>query len=119
LLLSWNRSVPAIAAVPANAGRFYVARGLDDAGALISGEALAALATPETFVLATEATPALLAASQGFAGVWTPDAMADASWDAPAIVKHALASGRGAERPVYLQLSAAEEKASSTRNPQA
>lgn len=97
----------AIAVVPANAGRFYVARRLDDAGALIPGEALAALADSQTVVLAPEATDALRAATKSFAGIWTPDA----SWGAVAIARHALASSRGAERPVYLQLSAAEEKA--------
>jgi tRNA threonylcarbamoyl adenosine modification protein YeaZ len=107
LFLSWKGAGPAIAAVPANAGRFYVARGLDDAGALIPGEALAALADSTTTVLAPEATDALRAATTGFAGIRTPDA----SWDAVAIARHALASGRDVERPVYLQLSAAEEKA--------
>jgi tRNA threonylcarbamoyl adenosine modification protein YeaZ len=108
LFLSWRGEGATIAAVPANAGRFYVARALGDAGALIPGEALAALADPETVVIAPEATDALLLATRGFAGVWKPEA----SWDAVAIARHALASGRAADRPVYLQLSAAEEKAS-------
>ncbi len=107
LFASWNGSGTPLAVVPANAGRFYVARGADDAGALIPGEALAALAGPGITVLAPEATPTLLAAARGFAGVWTPEG----AWDAVAIARRARASGRGAERPVYLQLSAAEEKA--------
>ncbi len=113
LFASWKGEGDALAVVPANAGRFYVARGVDDAGALIPGEALTALARPGTFVLAPEATPGLLAASRGFAGVWTPNGTPEGSWDAVAIARRALATGRGAERPVYLQLSAAEEKASS------
>jgi tRNA threonylcarbamoyl adenosine modification protein YeaZ len=110
LFLSWHsgRTRPAIAAVPANAGRFYVARAIDDTGALISAEALSALADSETVVIAPETTDALLFATLGFGGVWNPQA----TWDAVAIAQHALASGRGADRPVYLQLSAAEEKAS-------
>src|SRR5690606_30961077 len=96
----------ALAAVPANAGRFYLAEGLDDAGALRTGADLAARAEAGVTVIAPEVTPALHAAAEGFSGIWTPG---DA-WDAIAIARQARARGRGADKPVYLQLSAAEEK---------
>lgn len=95
-----------LAAIPANAGRFYVAEDLKDPGALISGESLSARATQSTMIVSPEITPALQAAAEGFGGVWSPGV----SWDAVAIARHARASGRGLARPMYLQLSAAEEK---------
>jgi tRNA threonylcarbamoyladenosine biosynthesis protein TsaB len=100
----------ALAAIPANAGRFYVSRGLEDPGALIAGEELAALADSSLMVLAPEHTQALAANTTGFAGTWIPESGAGKAWDAVAIARHARAAGRGAERPLYLQLSAAEEK---------
>lgn len=96
----------AITVVPANAGRFYVSRGPQDTGALIAGEELAALADAGTTVLAPESTPALRERCAGFAAIWTPGD----GWDAVAMARQARASGRGAQRPMYLQLSAAEEK---------
>jgi tRNA threonylcarbamoyladenosine biosynthesis protein TsaB len=95
-----------IAVIPANAGRFYVSRHPDDEGALIPGEGLSALADSTMTVMAPEVTPGLMALSTGFAGVWTPGE----NWDAVAIARQARLSGRGATRPLYLQLSAAEEK---------
>lgn len=96
----------AVAVVPANAGRFYVSRGLEDSGALIMGEELAALADADRTVVASENTPGLRERCAGFASIWTPGDR----WDAVAMARRARVSGRGAERPVYLQLSAAEEK---------
>jgi len=107
-----------VAVVPANAGRFYVSQFLTDSGALIAGDDLGVPSPPAPLpegegrkpaspVLVTpEVTPALTAKAIGFAGVWTPGE----HWDAVAIARHARASGRGLARPVYLQLSAAEEK---------
>ncbi len=112
LHLSFDRSAGAsgtgdsIAVVPANAGRFYVSRGLEDSGALIAGEDLAALTDAGVTVVAPESTPALLERCAGFASIWTPGE----NWDAVALAQRARASGRDAQRPLYLQLSAAEEK---------
>jgi tRNA threonylcarbamoyl adenosine modification protein YeaZ len=72
----------AVAAIPANAGRFYLARGLDDPGALANAAPDAALLTP-----------------------------AAVAWDYAAIARRALASNRDARKPYYLQASAAEDKA--------
>ena len=83
-----SAKVPAVAAIAANGGRFYLARSLDDAGVLTSAEALSAAAQGGTVL-----TPV--------AGVW----------DFVRIAKHALASKRDAHKPYYLQLSAAEDKA--------
>ncbi|MCD6024774.1 MAG: tsaB [Fibrobacteria bacterium] len=88
LFLSAPEGRAAVAAIAANAGRFYLARGLEDPGVLTSAEALADAA--------------------GNATVLTP---ADASWDYPRIARHALSSKRDARKPYYLQLSAAEDKA--------
>jgi tRNA threonylcarbamoyl adenosine modification protein YeaZ len=123
-----------VAVIPANSGRFYVSHTLTDAGALIAGESLGAYSSPtrlgesgagmrvpspptplpkgegskaSSVVLITpEVTPALTAGSSAFAGVWSPGE----AWDAVAIARHARAQNRGLARPVYLQLSAAEEK---------
>lgn len=107
-----------LAVVPANAGRFYVSRALADPGALMTGDELAALCREARLIAAPEATPALTtlmtrlreSVEAGAAGpaptMWTPGE----HWDACAIARHAVRSGRGLERPVYLQLSAAEEK---------
>lgn len=94
-----------LAVIPATAGRFYVSASLDDAGALVTAEELAARRTGFPVILTPEITPALRAAVGG-ARLETPGA----AWDAVAIARHARASGRGLARPVYLQLSAAEEK---------
>ncbi len=103
-----QRSV--LAVVPANAGRFYVSRALADEGRLATGEELGALCAGPLVIATPEVTPALIARTSARAGgdavVWAP---AD-DWDAAAIARHARASGRGLARPVYLQLSAAEEK---------
>jgi tRNA threonylcarbamoyladenosine biosynthesis protein TsaB len=110
LLLSfpgYSSGKPVVVVIPANAGRFYVARGIGDPGSLIDGAALAAMADPEATLLASEETPALRDLSARFAGLWTPGE----DWDAVAVARHARASGRSVEKPVYLQLSAAEEKA--------
>lgn len=106
---SAGRSV--LAVVPANTGRFYVARSPDDAGALVTGETLAELcAAPGAdalMIVTPELTPALdaLASSASITAATPGDA-----WNAVAIARHARTSGRGLARPVYLQLSAAEEK---------
>lgn len=81
----------AVAAIQANAGRFYLARGLDDPGVLVGAEEHAQAARDHA--------------------VLTP---ADASWDYARIAKHAQASKRDARKPYYLQLSAAEDKAAAT-----
>jgi tRNA threonylcarbamoyladenosine biosynthesis protein TsaB len=100
------RQTGALAAIPANAGRFYVAQDAGDPGALIPGEALSAMADSKVTVIAPEITPALRVAAAGFAEVWSPGE----AWDASAIARHARASTRGVDKPLYLQLSAAEEK---------
>lgn len=101
--------IRALAVIPANAGRLYVSAGMDDPGALVNGSILAARArsfSAAVTVVAPEVTPALREATAGFADVWTPGEL----WNAVAIARHARASGRGLQRPLYLQLSAAEEK---------
>lgn len=95
-----------LAVLPATAGRFYVAGHLDDPGALVDTDALAARVTPSTVVLSPARVPAVEAVVAGAAALWTPG---DA-WDVAAIARHARRRGRGTARPVYLQLSAAEEK---------
>jgi tRNA threonylcarbamoyl adenosine modification protein YeaZ len=104
-----------VAVIPANAGRLYVSHSLTDAGALIAGESLGAYSPPTSLegsragarvIVTPEVTPALTAQSSAFAGVWSPGE----AWDAVAITRHARAQNRGLARPVYLQLSAAEEK---------
>jgi tRNA threonylcarbamoyladenosine biosynthesis protein TsaB len=100
----------AIAVIPANSGRFYVSRNLTDPGALMAGEDLAALADPAVTVVAPESTPALVERCAGFASIQTPGTSNGFQWDAVAILRQANNSGRDARHPVYLQLSAAEEK---------
>jgi tRNA threonylcarbamoyl adenosine modification protein YeaZ len=114
-----------VAVIPANSGRFYVSQSLGDSGALMTGEDLAVLCSgsrvpspptplPEgegsqkfsVVLIAPEVTPAMTARAVGYAGVWTPGDQ----WDAVAIARHARAHHRTLARPVYLQLSAAEEK---------
>lgn len=94
-----------LAVVPANAGRFYVSASVNERGALISGEELAARRASAAMILTPDITPGLRAAAAEFA-LATPGS----AWNAVAIARHARASGRGLARPVYLQLSAAEEK---------
>jgi tRNA threonylcarbamoyl adenosine modification protein YeaZ len=100
----------AIAVIPANAGRFYVSRTLADPGALIAGEDLAAWADPSITVVAPESTPALVERCAGFASIRTPGTSNGLHWDAVAMLRQANNSGRDARHPLYLQLSAAEEK---------
>jgi tRNA threonylcarbamoyladenosine biosynthesis protein TsaB len=80
-----------VAAVPANGGRFYLARDLKDVGVLTSAEALSA------------------AAGEGV--VLRPGS----DWDYARIAQYARAydngRGRDARKPYYLQASAAEDKA--------
>ncbi len=108
---------PVLAVVPANAGRFYVSRALADPGALMTGDELAELCRETRLIAAPETTPALTTlmsrvrspeteAAPRAPTLWTPGE----HWDARALARHAVQSGRGLERPVYLQLSAAEEK---------
>lgn len=101
-----------IAVIPANAGRFYLQRGETDPGALLKAPAFAALSDSTVTILAPARTDALEAVAEGFASIWTPSPTSPSAgnWNAPAIAQQARRSGRGAERPEYLQLSAAEEK---------
>lgn len=101
-----------LAVIPANAGRFYVSQSLEDPGALLAGEELAAMADAGRVIVAPEITPALreLATASGFGGPWSPGGAPGETWDAAAIAGRARSAGRGADKPVYLQLSAAEEK---------
>jgi tRNA threonylcarbamoyl adenosine modification protein YeaZ len=109
-----SASNAAIAVIPANSGRFYVSRSLTDPGALIAGEELAALADSAVTVVAPESTPALVERCAGFASIRTPGNTSGGAtgfdWDAVALARQANNSGRDARHPVYLQLSAAEEK---------
>jgi tRNA threonylcarbamoyl adenosine modification protein YeaZ len=92
LFLSFpGASETAVAAIPANAGRFYLARGLEDPGVLTVAEEYARAAREHA--------------------VLTPDD----HWDYAAIARHARASKRDARKPYYLQLSAAEDKAALDR----
>lgn len=95
----------AAAAIPANAGRFYLSRGLDDAGILGDASDLAALAAERSTLLVPAASPAL----EAVAGAFENLRPLDGAWDVARIARHARASGRGLERPHYLQASAAEE----------
>jgi tRNA threonylcarbamoyl adenosine modification protein YeaZ len=90
-----------VAAIAANAGRFYVASGLDDPGVLTSRGVLDALVHSDGSVGADKT-------------ILTPG---EASWDYPAIARHARADGgrHDARKPYYLQLSAAEDKAVADR----
>jgi tRNA threonylcarbamoyladenosine biosynthesis protein TsaB len=94
----------AAAAVPANAGRFYVSRGLGDDGGLSDASGLAALAKEHSTLLVPTA-----AGFEAAAGAFRAVLPADGAWDVVRIARHARASGRGLDRPHYLQASAAED----------
>jgi tRNA threonylcarbamoyladenosine biosynthesis protein TsaB len=95
----------AVASIPANAGRFYFSRGLGDDGVLGGASDLAALAKERSTLLVPAAGPAFEPVAPAFRAVLS----ADAAWNVVGIARHARASGRGLDRPHYLQASAAED----------
>jgi len=113
-----------VAVIPANTGRYYVSESLADAGALVAGDELAkrlrdisgGVGVTSGLVITPDATgdlKGLVAAAPGAFTVWAPGDGAERAWDAVAMAQRARAAkaqGRGLVRPVYLQLSAAEEK---------
>jgi tRNA threonylcarbamoyl adenosine modification protein YeaZ len=95
----------AAAAIPANAGRFYLSRGLGDDGVLGDASDLGALAKERSTLFVPNAG-AFETAAREFREVLS----VGANWDVVRIARHARASGRGLDRPHYLQASAAEER---------
>ncbi len=94
-----------LAAIPANAGRFYVAQGLDVTGSILTAEELIRLAADSELIIPAE-VPAFDSVLPAFRRVHS---VAD-RWDVSGLAKYARASGVGAMRPHYLQPSAAEIK---------
>ncbi len=104
LRLSYKGPAPAVAVIPANAGRFYASFGARDEGKLLEAEELFGSLPAGAIGLAPAIEEDLERAFRGHAGLWAPGT----EWDAISIAREARASGRGVDRPVYLQLSAAE-----------
>jgi tRNA threonylcarbamoyladenosine biosynthesis protein TsaB len=106
LFVSFPGTAPgeAAAAIPANAGRFYFSRGLGDDGVLGDASGLAALAQERSTLLVPTA-----AGFETAAVAFRALRPADGAWDVIRIARHARASGRGLDRPHYLQASAAED----------
>jgi tRNA threonylcarbamoyl adenosine modification protein YeaZ len=96
-----------VAAIPANAGRFYAAHGLDDAGTLLESESLRAFGAMGRDLVVPADVPALDAVRTAFRKVTA----LNQNWDVAAVMRQARASGRGAAKPHYLAPSAAEAKA--------
>jgi tRNA threonylcarbamoyl adenosine modification protein YeaZ len=110
LFLSFPEATDSVAAVAANAGRFYLARGLTDPGVLTEGSNLAA-PSADSVLLVPAPQASFDAVSAGYRAVLAPG---DA-WGYAAIAKHARGSKRDARKPYYLQLSAAEDKAAADK----
>jgi hypothetical protein len=111
LFLSFPEAASSVAAVAANSGRFYFARGLTDPGALVEAPVLAASASGDAVLLVPAPQGSFDASSAGYRAVLAPGE----SWGYVALAKHARESGRDACKPYYLQLSAAEDKAAADR----
>ena len=106
LLLSHASREPdsSFAVIPANSGRFYVAQGLKDAGALLEPEALRQLGGEKKTILVHEDSASLDSVRSAFGEiVGLGDGL-----DLPALARHARTSGKGAHQPYYLQSPAAE-----------
>jgi len=101
-------SAPArVAVIPAQAGKYYVSRGLGDAGKLLDTDALKSLGAGGAAIAVHAEVPALASLRSAFGRLFA----VGGNWDGPAVARRARASGLGADKPLYLALSAAEAKA--------
>jgi tRNA threonylcarbamoyladenosine biosynthesis protein TsaB len=95
-----------IAVIPANSGRFYVAKSPEDPGALLETEQALALPSGRVLIVPCR-TPAVEAIASKFDKVRE----VNGDWNVSALARSVRAAGTRVLKPYYLQLSAAEEKA--------
>ena len=93
-----------LAVIPANSGRFYVAQGMEKAGAFLDAEALRHLGGREKKMLVHEDSASFDSVRSFFGEIIEIGNRVDL----PSLARHARASGKGAHQPYYLQSPAAE-----------
>ncbi len=103
----------AVAAIPANAGRFYAAEGLHDPGVVVDADGLRRRGGPDADLIASHETEELRSA----AAVYGSLTCVHDTWDVARVIRHARETGEGPLRPYYLQPSAAEAKAAANAAP--
>ncbi len=98
--------IQTMAAIPATAGRFYVAQHAEDSGALLETEQLLALGKANVDLIISHPSPAF----DPFANAFHQTVSLYENWDIPSLLRKSRANGLGVDKPHYLALSAAEIK---------